>query len=419
MKKKRRTVNTVEVVVDLERLGGLQRMGLLHRQTGAGGDVFSFEYDENWLKHPEVFQFDPDLQLSEGRIYAPADRENFGIFLDSSPDRWGRLLMQRRAARRAARAGEAAPTLTAWDYLLGVHDATRLGALRFRRSELEPFLDDSDDAAAPPLARLQALQAVSLKLEDERADENPEYDSWLAQLVAPGSSLGGARPKAAVIDEQGCLCIAKFPSRQDTHDVGGWEFVVHVLAEMAGIHVAPAKPLRLGDKGHTFLTRRFDRTASGGRKAFVSAMTLLQRKDGEPGTSYLELVELLQARGASTKSDSAQLFRRVVFNVCVSNTDDHLRNHGFFIEPQGLVLAPAYDMNPNPERRELSIAIDEANTTCDIEVARKAAPHYGLSPGEAAGVVAEVRAAIANWRDEAVNLGIARAEQNRMQAAFR
>ena len=222
-----------------------------------------------------------------------------------------------------------------------------------------------------------------------------------------------------MIDEQDRLCIAKFPSRQDTHDVGGWEFVVHVLAERAGIQVAPARPLRLGDEGHTFLTRRFDRAESGRRKAFVSAMTLLQRKDGEPGTSDLELVELLQARGACTKSDSAQLFRRVVFNICVSNTDDHLRNHGFLIEPEGLMLAPAYDINPNPERRELSIAIDEANATCDIEVALKAAPDYGLNPGQASGVVAEVRAAVSTWRNEAANVRIGRAEQNRMHAAFR
>lgn len=419
MKKPSQNDDAVDVIVDLERLNGLQRMGRLHRQRGAKEDVLSFEYDRQWLIHPAMFQFDPDLLLGEGRIYAPAGQESFGIFLDSSPDRWGRLLMQRRAARRAAKQGKAAPALTAWDFLLGVHDATRLGALRFRRSEEQPFLDDSDDLAAPPIARLQELQEVSWKLENEHAEDDPDYDRWLAQLVAPGSSLGGARPKAAVIDEQGCLCIAKFPSRQDTRDVGGWEFVVHALAERAGIQVAPARPLRLSRDGHTFITRRFDRTDSGGRRAFVSAMTLLQRKDGEPGTSYLELVELLQARGANTKADSAQLFRRVVFNICVSNTDDHLRNHGFFIEPKGLVLAPAYDMNPNPERRELSIAIDETNATCDIEVALRAAPDYGLNTAQAAGVVAEVRAAVSAWRNEAANVGIGRAHQDRMQAAFR
>lgn len=419
MKKRDRNADVVEIVVDVERLGEMRRMGWLRRQAGGGGDVFSFEYDENWLRHPEVFQFDPDLQLVEGRIYAPGDMENFGIFLDSSPDRWGRLLMQRRAAQRAAKNGKPPPTLTAWDYLIGVHDATRMGALRFRRDENEPFLDDAQELAAPPIARVPELQAVSLKLEDAHAEGHPDYEKWLAQLVAPGSSLGGARPKAGVIDKDGRLCIAKFPSRKDTHDVGAWEFVVHQLANAAGIEVAPATLRRFGDEGHTYVSRRFDRTESGGRKAFVSAMTMLQRKDGEPGASYLELVELLQTRGANTRSDCAQLFRRVVFNICVSNTDDHLRNHGFFIEANGLVLSPAYDMNPNTERRELSIAIDEVNATCDVDVALTAASGYGLSAADADTIVTEVRTAVAKWRDEAASMGIARAEQNRMQTAFR
>ncbi|MEK6209375.1 MAG: HipA domain-containing protein [Pseudomonadota bacterium] len=419
MKKANQKIDVVEVVIDLERLGGLQRMGWLRRQLGGNGEVFSFEYDEVWLRHPEVFQFDPDLQLGEGRIYAPGDRENFGIFLDSSPDRWGRLLMQRRAAHRAAKDGKPPPTLTAWDYLLGVHDSTRIGALRFRRNETEPFLDDAQDRAAPPIARVQELQAVSLKLEDAHAEEHPDYGQWLAQLVAPGSSLGGTRPKAAVLDENGRLCIAKFPSRHDTHDVGAWEHVVHRLAVRAGIDVAPAKLLRFGNEGHTFLSRRFDRTESGGRKAFLSAMTLLQRKDGEAGASYLELVELLQARGARTQTDCAQLFRRVVLNICVSNTDDHLRNHGFFVEPQGLVLAPAYDMNPNPERKDHSIAIDEVNASCDVDVALRAAAGYGVNQAQASDIIAEVRRAVGQWRDEATSVGIPRGEQNRMQTAFR
>lgn len=406
-------------MIDLERLHGLQRMGRLHRQLSAGGDVFSFEYEKAWLKHPDAFAFDPDLQLVEGRIYAPAARENFGIFLDSSPDRWGRLLMQRRAAHRAAKEGKPAPTLTAWDYLLGVHDTTRLGALRFRRGDDSPFLDDDAARAAPPIASVRDLQAISLRLEEERAEEHPDYGKWLAQLIAPGSSLGGARPKAAVMDEEGRLCIAKFPSRSDSYDVGAWETVVHRLARKAGIEVSEARPLRFGDASHTFLCRRFDRTGSGGRRAFVSAMTLLQRKDGEPGASYLELVELLQTRGARTRTDCAQLFKRVVLNILVSNTDDHLRNHGFFIEPQGLVLSPAYDMNPNPERSELSIAIDEANATCDVDVALKAAGDYDLTAGQAADIVGEVRASVATWRDEASKLDIPRAEQERLKSAFR
>ena len=419
MRKRDKSADVVEAMIDLERLGEIRRMGWLHRQAGRGGDVFSFEYDKAWLGNPAVFQFDPDLQLVEGRIYAPGDRENFGVFLDSSPDRWGRLLMQRRAAHRAAKDGNPPPTLTSWDYLIGVHDSTRMGALRFRRDEISPFLDDAEDLVAPPVARVRELQAVSLNLEDAHAEEHPDYEKWLAQLVAPGSSLGGARPKAGVIDKDGRLCIAKFPSRKDTEDVGAWEYVVHRLAAAARIDVSPATVERFGDEGHTFISQRFDRTETGGRKAFVSAMTMLQRRDGEPGASYLELVELLQTRGANTKTDCAQLFRRVVFNICVSNTDDHLRNHGFFIEANGLVLSPAYDMNPSTGRQELSIAIDEVNATCDIAIALRAAPNYGLAAPAAAAIVRDVQAAVAKWRNEAAQVGIGKAEQNRMQAAFR
>lgn len=411
--------DVVEVVIDLERLNGFHRMGWLHRQATAGGDVFSFEYDNAWLKQPETFTFDPDLQLAQGRTYAPAGRENFGIFLDSSPDRWGRLLMQRRAAHRAGKQGKPAPTLTAWDYLLGVHDITRLGALRFRRSEDTPFLDDDRSQAAPAIASVRELQAISLRLEDEHAEEDPDYDKWLTQLVAPGSSLGGSRPKATVIDETGHLCLAKFPSRRDTHDVGAWEMVVHRLAAKAGIEVAEAREFSFGHEGRTFIVRRFDRTESGGRRAYVSAMTLLQRQDGEPGASYLEIVELLQSRGARARVDCAQLFRRVVFSILVSNTDDHLRNHGFFMEPQGLVLSPAFDMNPNPERSELSLAIDEVDATCDPQIALRAASSYGLAAPEAVAIFKEVQASVATWRDEAAKLDLPRGEQQRLSAAFR
>jgi serine/threonine-protein kinase HipA len=296
---------------------------------------------------------------------------------------------------------------------------TRLGALRFRRSPSTPFLDDDDTLAAPAITSVRELQAISLRLEDEHAEEHPDYDKWLAQLVAPGSSLGGARPKAAVTDETGHLCLAKFPSRRDTHDVGAWEMIVHRLAAKAGIEVAEARPLSFGADGHTFLVRRFDRTETGGRRAYVSAMTLLQRQDGESGASYLEIVDLLQSRGARARVDCAQLFRRVVFNILVSNTDDHLRNHGFFMEPQGLVLSPAFDMNPNPERNELSLAIDEVDATCDPQVALRAASNYGLAMPEATAILKEVQASVATWPDEAAKLGIPRREQQRLGTAFR
>jgi serine/threonine-protein kinase HipA len=309
-------------------------------------------------------------------------------------------------------------TLTEWDYLLGVHDHSRLGALRFRAGAQSPFLDNSAVNAAPPLTSLRELQGAVRALEEDRANDDAHLRAVLDQLLAPGSSLGGSRPKASVVDERGHLCVAKFPSRQDEWDVGAWEAVAHRLATQAGIRMPPVQILRFTPDGRTFISRRFDRTDRGGRVAFVSAMTLLQRTDGDRDTSYLELIDLLQSRGAQTQADCEELFRRVVFSICISNTDDHLRNHGFFVEPTGLVLSPAFDINPNPHKRHLSLAIDEVDTSLSLDVARAAGSMYGLKKNRVDEVIREVRSASASWRREADDLGISRREQEMMSQAF-
>ncbi len=412
--------NTVQVCVDLECFAEPALMGSLHCQGAGSGEVFSFEYDQSWLKRTEVFAFDPDLALSAGPQYPAPDRATFGIFLDSSPDRWGRVLMQRRENMQARKETRRPRALTEWDFLLGVHDETRLGALRFSATAGEPFIDGDARAAAPPIATLRDLQAASLNYERHLDDENhPDYEQWLSQLFAPGTSLGGARPKASVRDEAGVLCMAKFPSQQDTRDVGAWELLAHRLAANAGIVVPETRPLRLGGSPYTtFLVKRFDRTPRGRRLAFVSAMTLTQRADGEAGASYLELVDLLQSRGADTRADCEQLFRRVLFSVLIHNTDDHLRNHGFLIDAQGIRLSPAYDINPSIERRELSLAINEVETACDVSIAMYACKDYGLTRQEADSSLKHVRAAVAQWRGEAGRLGIPRSEQELMAPAF-
>lgn len=413
-------LDTVEVCIDLERFGHPVLMGLLHRQQSGAGEIFSFEYDRAWLEQPEVFSFDPDLALAAGHQYPAPQRKNFGIFLDSAPDRWGRVLMQRRENTRARHEKRKPRALTEWDFLLGVHDETRLGALRFREKPYSPFIDSDTQFAAPPLTSLRELQTASLQFEKHIDDEdNPLYEKWLTQLFAPGSSLGGARPKASVRDEAGTLCMAKFPSRNDTRDIGGWELVAHSLARKAGITVPDARPLRFAESPYTtFLVRRFDRMARGGRLAFVSAMTLTQRADGEAGATYLELVDLLQTRGADTRADCVQLFRRVVFNILVHNTDDHLRNHGFFIDEGGIRLSPAYDVNPSIDRQELMLAINEMETACDVSIAMEASREYGLNVREAAEVLTQVRNAVAGWREEATRLNIPKAEQDLMANAF-
>jgi serine/threonine-protein kinase HipA len=412
--------DTVHVYSDLERFGHPALMGELHCQQARSGEIFSFNYNEAWLTGAETFAFDPDLALVAGHQYPASDRANFGIFMDSSPDRWGRVLMQRRENSRARKEERRARTLTEWDFLLGVHDETRLGALRFRVPPDGPYLDSDAQLAAPPITSLRKLQAASLQFEQHMNEEDhPEYERWLTQLFAPGTSLGGARPKASVRDEKGVLCMAKFPSRQDTRDVGGWELVSHRLAAKAGIIVPEARALQLSDSPYTtFLVKRFDRTAHGGRLAFVSAMTLTQHRDGEPGASYLELVDLLQSRGADTAADCQQLFRRVLFNILIHNTDDHLRNHGFFVTEQGLRLSPAYDMNPSVDRTELTLAINEVETACDVSIAMDVRKEYGLTAQQADNALEQVRKAIGSWRSEADRLQIPRAEQDLMAYAF-
>jgi serine/threonine-protein kinase HipA len=415
-----RQLETVAVYADLSHFHEPVMMGSLRCQAGGSGDIFSFEYDHAWLQRPEAFTFDPDLALVHGPQYPVPGRANFGVFLDSSPDRWGRVLMQRRENSRARREGRKARSLAEWDFLLGVHDETRLGALRFRAPDTGQFIDSDDAFAAPPLTSLRELQAASLQFElHENEEEHPDYERWLTQLFAPGTSLGGARPKASVRDEEGALCLAKFPSRQDRRDVGAWELVANRLAAKAGIHVPHARALRVPESGYTtFLARRFDRTRQGRRLAFVSAMTLTQRIDGEPGASYLELVDLLQSRGSNTHDDCVELFRRVVFSILIHNTDDHLRNHGFFIGEQGISLSPAYDINPSNERNQLSLAINEVDTTCDVSIALEAHADYGLSKTEAGEILAQAITAVASWRIEAAQLRIPKAEQDLMAAVF-
>jgi serine/threonine-protein kinase HipA len=412
--------DTVQVHVDLDRFGQPALMGDLHCQQSGAGEIFSFKYDESWLTRAEVFAFDPDLALSPGHQYPAADRTNFGIFLDSSPDRWGRVLMQRRENSRARQEKRRPRTLTEGDFLLGVHDETRLGGLRFRIPPDAAFVDADARFAAPPITSLRELQVASLQFEQHiNEEEHPEYEKWLTQLFAPGTSLGGARPKASVRDESGALCMAKFPSRQDVRDVGGWELVAHRLARKAGIAVPAARPLRVQESPYTtFRVKRFDRTDRGGRLAFVSAMTLTQHKDGEASASYLELVDLLQSRGANREADCEQLFRRVLFNILIHNTDDHLRNHGFLIDEPGIRLSPAYDMNPSIDRRELTLTINEVDTTCDVAIGMDAHRDYGLPAQKAALALKEVQAAVATWREEANRLHISRTEQDLMAPAF-
>jgi len=376
-----------------------------------------FHYDRQWLQDPRAFALDPDLSLDEHPFFPKPDLGNFGIFLDSSPDRWGQTLMKRREALQAKDEQRAPRNLYAWDFLIGVQDFTRQGALRVRFAGADTFLA-SEAMAAPPVTSLRELEAVAHQLSSRRIDDLDALRQWLAVLVAPGASLGGARPKANFTEADGSLWIGKFPARDDDRDMGAWEYVVHQLAAQAGIDVPVARLLRLNHPFHTFCVQRFDR-AQGARRFYASAMTLLRKEQSE-GTSYLELAQFLRANGdgAHTSADLEQLFRRVAFNVAVGNRDDHLRNHGFILSATGWRLAPAFDVNPNIDKAEHVLNIDDTDNRPSLDTVLSTAGFYGLSRDRAENIVQSVVLAVGAWRDTARQAGIARADIELTAGAF-
>lgn len=402
------------------------RLGFLHARVTRGHEIFEFEYDAKALANTmfDTIQLDPRIALFSGPQYPPKERAIFGAFADSSPDRWGRLLMERRL-ERAKRAGEVAADKRLYesDYLLGVHDAYRVGALRFKLDDSGDFLDSNDDRAAPPLVQLRALQEASLALENDPDNVAAASDDWLRMLIAPGGSLGGARPKATIVDPDGRLWIAKFPSARDTHDVGVWEMLVSTLGHACGLQFATADMDRFASAHHCFRVQRFDRTENGARLHFASAMTLTDHSDGDDastGVSYLELADVLIRHGAQTDEDLRELWSRIVFNMLVSNTDDHLRNHGFLLEPgRGWRLAPAYDVNPDPTGHGLKLNVSEKDNTLDLDLARSVAKYFRIELSDADNIIADFKYAVNQWRTIAKELGISAREQTRMQPAFR
>lgn len=414
--------NNIYVYVDWDGMDSPILMGVLHADIVRGKEVFSFDTDEEWLQHGQFRILDPDLGKFSGPQYLRDEKPNFGLFLDSSPDRWGRMLMRRREAILARQEGRKPRTLYETDYLLGVYDPNRMGALRFKLNPKGEFMDWNKSLSTPPWASIRDLEYASIQLERDDISDDPEYAKWLGMLIAPGSSLGGARPKANILDESGRLWIAKFPSSNDAADVGAWEAVACELARMSGIQVAESKAQRFSGKQHTFLTRRFDRTNTGKRIHFSSAMTMLGLTDGADaaeGVSYLSLVEFLMTNGSEVGRNLEELWRRIVFNISISNCDDHLRNHGFILTQHGWMLSPAYDMNPDPLGTGLKLNISEDDNSLDFDLAMSVAPYFRLSDKKAVEIIDKVRKSVADWRKVATSYGIPRADQEQMEIAFR
>ena len=395
-------------------LGGVTRkIGHARSNRTRGKETVLFEYADEWLRDANCFELEPDLPLTRGGFAPPAGQAIHGSLGDSAPDTWGRRLMQRAERRQAEREGRAVRTLMESDYLLGVSDETRLGALRFRRVDQEEFLADSH-RGIPALVDLgRLLESTERLLRDEETDED------LQLIFAPGSSLGGARPKASVIDQHGRLSIAKFPKDSDEYSIETWEEIALRLADRAGIVTARHELLQVAGKA-VLLSRRFDR-ADGYRIPFLSAMALLGVKDGE-GSSYPEMVDALARHGAQAKKDAHALYRRVAFNVLVSNVDDHLRNHGFLrVDKSGWTLSPAYDLNPVPadlKARVLTTNIDLEEGTCSIDLLEASADYFALSLNEARAILKDVATATSSWRTVARQVGATAAEIHRMATAF-
>lgn len=407
----------IYVFADWKSLSEPKLIGILSAHYGKGKKVFSFEYDQNWLSTESQWMIDPDIQFFSG-VQFPNNKENFGVFLDSMPDIWGQTLMKRKAAQQARERDEKPQILYDIDYLLGVYDKTRMGALRFKTSLDGLFLDNDENNSTPPWSSIRELQSAAKNLED---DENANVKKWLAILMAPGSSLGGARPKANIEDENGELWIAKFPSKNDIIDKGAWEFLAYQLAINCGVEMAECKIEKIAGKNHTFFTKRFDREGNQ-RIHFSSAMTMTGNNEESlrfSTASYLDIAEFMMNLGANVNENLKQLWRRIIFNICISNSDDHLRNHGFILTEKGWILSPAYDLNPSIEKDGLAINIDMDDNALNLELAKSVGVYFRLNETEMDSIILEVQNAVSNWKSVASEVGISRAEQELMELAFR
>ena len=410
-------MSDIYVYADWPELQNPTLMGVLNVQSIRGKEIFSFEFVDKWLKSAPARMLDPDLLFYPGRQYADSAKGNFGIFLDSSPDRWGRQLMRRREAIRARHEDRPVRALTESDYLLEVHDETRMGALRFKLEESGNFVSDDGELPVPPWTSLRELEAACRHYEAE-ATTDSEHEKWVEMLLAPGSSLGGARPKANVLDNDGRLWIAKFPSRSDSFDVGAWEILAHELGKQSGLNLPECHTEKLSKYGTAFLTKRFDRKGKQ-RLHFASAMTLLGKTDGDnysAGCSYLDLAQFIVRHGSAPAEDMEELWRRIVFSIAISNTDDHLRNHGFLLTPEGWKLSPAYDINPTPKSAGLSLNISMDDNSLDFDLALSVAQHFRIKNPEE--IINTVKEAVSHWPETAKRLKIPRAEIENMSPCF-
>lgn len=401
-------MKTITVYADFDFLASPQEIGTLGYEHVRGNDHFVFEYSRSWLKQHGGIILSGDL-MNIPSLQHPHGNDNvFGFVKDSFPDRWGRLLLDRRERIMAQAEGRPKKTLTNYDYLIGIEDYTRMGGIRYKSADGENYINASAKFQVPPIESLRALcdACHEIELAEERG-ELPEQ-RWIDQLIDPGTSLGGARPKANVAGTDGKLYVAKFPSKKDLENTELIEHFSHELAASAGINVARTQTIKISKDRDLLLSERFDRTEKGRRKHFASAMSLLGMEDGAGssiGNGYLDIVDFILRGCIDVKENLRELYRRVAFNVMFGNTDDHFRNHGFLLTPKGWTLSPAYDINPGAKSHQC-LLIDQYTDQSDVNALLNASESYMLERGEALGIIEEVRSAIKNWQRTATRLQI-------------
>ena len=438
-------MKTLYVYADFDWLDEPMQVGELGYESLRGSDSYSFKYDNDWLRQYGSLFLSADINNYPGQQYTQPDRDIFGCFSDVLPDRWGRLLLNRREQILATEEKRPVRKLSSFDYLMGIDDYSRMGGFRFKEKQDGEYINCEESLRIPPLTDIRALVAASMEIEkSEELNQLPEK-KWLLQLVHPGTSLGGARPKAGVMNDEGRLCVAKFPSRNDDYDVGLWEHHSHLLAKEAGVIAAETSVIETGEKAaiereqnqarlgsaeceqvrtkfkyHALLSKRFDRTAEGRRKHFASALTLLGLIDGcdaKSGNGYLDIVDFILQNCCDVEQNLRQLYRRVAFNIAIGNSDDHFRNHGFLLTPRGWTLSPAYDMNPTLNEYQ-ALLINSTTNHADLQVLLDSSEEYMIGKDEAVRIIEEVKAGVKHWKSIATRLGIAKREMDVFEQVF-
>lgn len=414
-------MKTLYVYADFDWLVEPMLVGELGYESLRGSDSYAFKFDKDWLRLYGNLFLSADINNYQGQQYTHPDRDIFGCFSDALPDRWGRLLLNRREQILAFEEKRPIRRLSSFDYLIGIDDFSRMGGFRFKETRNGEFINCDKTLRIPPLTDIRALVSASMEIEKSEEQNQLPEKKWLLQLVHPGTSLGGARPKAGVIDNDGRLCVTKFPSRNDDYDVAIWEHHSHLLAKEAGVVAAETSVIETGGKHHALLSKRFDRTVDGRRRHFASTMTLLGLTDGanaQTGNGYLDIVDFILQNCCDVENNLRQLYRRVAFNIAIGNTDDHFRNHGFLLTPRGWTLAPAYDLNPTLNEYQ-SLLINSQTNRADLCVLLNSSEEYMIGKEEAGRIIREVTEAVKKWKTYAKRLGISKREMEIFEQTYR